>query len=56
MLAQHRRWLVGAGATVAAGVAVEISPLVALDADDLRAHFAGTPPRFDKSTYLRRPE
>jgi UDP-N-acetylglucosamine/UDP-N-acetylgalactosamine diphosphorylase len=36
MIARDRRWLTAAGATVADGVAVEISPLFALDADELR--------------------
>lgn len=36
LLALHRTWLEQAGATVAADARIEISPLVALDADDLR--------------------
>ncbi len=32
MLAQHRRWLEAAGAELADGVNIEISPLFALDA------------------------
>lgn len=35
MMALHRRWLRGAGAEVAEGVEVEISPLWALDADEV---------------------
>jgi len=35
MVARHRRWLEQAGAVVAGGVAVEISPLFALDAEEL---------------------
>jgi UDP-N-acetylglucosamine/UDP-N-acetylgalactosamine diphosphorylase len=35
MIAQHRRWLQAAGATVAEGVGVEISPLFALDDEEL---------------------
>jgi len=35
LLAQHRRWLEAAGAQLAPGVAVEISPLFALDARDV---------------------
>jgi UDP-N-acetylglucosamine/UDP-N-acetylgalactosamine diphosphorylase len=35
MIAQHRRWLEAAGATVAENVAVEISPLYALDEEEL---------------------
>lgn len=40
MIALHRRWLEQAGARVAPGVAVEINPLFALDADEvaLKAH------------------
>ncbi len=37
MIARARRWLTAAGATVADGVAVEISPAFALDAEELRA-------------------
>jgi UDP-N-acetylglucosamine/UDP-N-acetylgalactosamine diphosphorylase len=37
MVALHRRWLERAGARVAAGVAVEISPLFALDASQVAA-------------------
>jgi len=36
MIARARRWLTAAGATVADGAAVEISPAFALDADELR--------------------
>jgi UDP-N-acetylglucosamine/UDP-N-acetylgalactosamine diphosphorylase len=50
MLNQHRRWLQAAGAVVAEGVDVEISPLVALDAQDLAGRVAGR--RIVKSTYL----
>jgi UDP-N-acetylglucosamine/UDP-N-acetylgalactosamine diphosphorylase len=52
MLAQHRRWLEAAGATVGPGVSVEVSPLAALDAQDLMKRFNGEPPRFMESTYL----
>lgn len=40
MIEQHRRWLQEAGATVAANVAVEIHPLFALDAQELRSRIA----------------
>lgn len=36
MIALHRRWLEAAGTRIAPGVAVEISPLFALDADEVR--------------------
>ncbi|MFM2094030.1 MAG: hypothetical protein RIS70_1154 [Planctomycetota bacterium] len=36
MVALHRRWLGEAGITVGDGVAVELSPFVALDAEELR--------------------
>ncbi len=36
LIAQHTRWLEAAGATVAPGVPVEISPLFALGPEDLR--------------------
>jgi UDP-N-acetylglucosamine/UDP-N-acetylgalactosamine diphosphorylase len=36
MVALHRRWLEAAGAKVAPNVAVEIGPLFALDADDVK--------------------
>ena len=43
MIARARRWLTAAGATVADGVAVEISPAFALDADELNGKVtAGT--------------
>jgi len=51
MLAQHRRWLEAAGATVADGVSVEISPLFALDAEGVAARIQRGR-RFDKSQYL----
>ena len=38
MLAQHRRWIEAAGAKVAGGVDVEISPLFALDAAGVTQH------------------
>jgi UDP-N-acetylglucosamine/UDP-N-acetylgalactosamine diphosphorylase len=53
MLNQHRRWLAAAGATVEDGVDIEISPLVAVDADDLAARLAGRQSRFTKSEYLQ---
>ncbi len=37
MIALHRRWLEGAGAKVADGVSVEISPLFAIDAAETAA-------------------
>lgn len=51
MCAQHRRWLEAAGATVADGVEVEISPLFALDAQGV-AERIERGQRFDKSKYL----
>lgn len=51
LLDQHRRWLEAAGAHVAPGVHVEISPLYALDADEVAQRVkAGT--RFERSEYL----
>ncbi len=52
LLAQHRRWLEAAGARVAAGVDVEISPLYAFDAAGVAAR---TSPgvTFTRSTFLR---
>jgi len=51
MMAQHRRWLRQAGAEVASDVPVEISPLFALDADELAAKIAaGT--RITQPTYF----
>jgi len=50
MIAQHRRWLVQAGVEVADGVAVEISPLWALDAEEAAQRI--TPgSRIDEPTY-----
>lgn len=52
LLEQHRRWLEAAGAHVADGVHVEISPLFALDAEEVAKRVKpGT--RFEKSEYLR---
>lgn len=51
-VALHRRWLEAAGAKVAPNAAVEISPLFALDAEEVKAKLkAGTV--IDKHTYLR---
>jgi UDP-N-acetylglucosamine/UDP-N-acetylgalactosamine diphosphorylase len=51
LLAQHRRWLEAAGALVAEGAQVEISPLWALDAAGVAEQVqSGT--RFDRSVYL----
>ncbi|HEX3870382.1 MAG TPA: UDPGP type 1 family protein [Pirellulales bacterium] len=48
----HRKWLVAAGAEIAEGVAVEISPLYALDAEEVaRKVIPGQ--RFTKDTYLQ---
>ncbi len=41
MMALHRRWLKQAGLDVPGDLAVEISPLFALDADELRARVGG---------------
>ncbi|MBA4106965.1 MAG: UDP-N-acetylglucosamine pyrophosphorylase [Pirellula sp.] len=52
LLNQHRRWLEAAGAEVAPGVHVEISPLFALDAEEVAKRVKpGT--KFEKSEYLR---
>ncbi len=52
MAAEHRRWLTAAGAQVADGVTVEISPLFALDADETaRKIRPGTP--MQRSEWLR---
>lgn len=52
MVAQHRRWLAEVGVTVAEGVDVEISPLVATGPDDLRGRVApGT--RIEEPTYIQ---
>jgi UDP-N-acetylglucosamine/UDP-N-acetylgalactosamine diphosphorylase len=56
MLNQHRRWLQAAGASVQPGVDVEISPLVALDADDLAERLRGNPTQFTRSRYWREDE
>jgi UDP-N-acetylglucosamine/UDP-N-acetylgalactosamine diphosphorylase len=53
MLDQHRRWLEAAGARVADGVNVEISPLLALDADDLKERLPRLQKSFPTSTYLK---
>ncbi len=50
MVAMHRRWLQSAGLRFAADVAVEISPLVALDPDELRQ--AELPNVIDEATYF----
>jgi len=51
MLSQHGRWLDAAGATVDAGVDVEISPLFALDAQGV-AERIEPGRRFEKPVYL----
>ncbi len=52
MVALHCRWLEAAGAKVAPNVAVEISPLFAMDAAEVKAKIKpGTV--IDKATYLR---
>ncbi len=51
MCAQHRRWLEAAGAVVAEGVEIELSPLYALDAQGV-AERVEPGQRFDKSQYL----
>jgi UDP-N-acetylglucosamine/UDP-N-acetylgalactosamine diphosphorylase len=52
LLAQHRRWLAAAGALVAEGVDVEISPLYALDAAQVAEHVKPGQ-RFEQSQYLK---
>jgi UDP-N-acetylglucosamine/UDP-N-acetylgalactosamine diphosphorylase len=51
LVAQHRRWLEAAGTRIAEGVAVEISPLWALDADAV-ADRSDRPKTIDKPLYL----
>ncbi|MDZ7616616.1 MAG: UTP--glucose-1-phosphate uridylyltransferase [Patescibacteria group bacterium] len=54
MIAEHGRWLAAAGAELREGVQVEISPLVALDAEMLAAKVApGT--QVTRDTYLHPP-
>jgi UDP-N-acetylglucosamine/UDP-N-acetylgalactosamine diphosphorylase len=48
---QHRRWLQAAGVRVAENIAVEISPLWALDAESVTAR-PDLPQSIDKPTYL----
>jgi len=52
MIHLHRQWLESAGAKIAENVPVEISPLLALDADELRAKIKSVT-AIDKPTYLR---
>jgi len=52
IVALHTKWLEAAGATVKAGIDVEISPLFALDAEDVKHKIeAGT--EFNEAVYLR---
>jgi hypothetical protein len=51
MLDQHRRWLEAAGAELAEGVQVEISPLFALDEQGV-AELIAPGRNFEKSEYL----
>jgi UDP-N-acetylglucosamine/UDP-N-acetylgalactosamine diphosphorylase len=51
MIAQHRNWLEAAGTRVAEGVAVEISPLWALDAEGVVAR-GDRPSAIGHATYL----
>jgi UDP-N-acetylglucosamine/UDP-N-acetylgalactosamine diphosphorylase len=53
MLEQHRRWLQAAGASIADGANVEISPLLALDADDLKQRLTSGQKSFETSAYLK---
>lgn len=51
MIAQHRRWLVAAGAKIAGDIAVEINPLWALDAAEVAQKIRpGT--KIDRPTYF----
>lgn len=52
IVAQHRRWLEAAGTRIANDVAVEISPLWALDAEGVAAH-TDRPATIKQPTYLR---
>jgi UDP-N-acetylglucosamine/UDP-N-acetylgalactosamine diphosphorylase len=52
MIALHRRWLEQAGARVASSVAVEISPLFALDAEEVRRKTAPST-SVESASYLR---
>lgn len=52
MVQQHREWLEAAGADVAEDVAVEISPLWALDAEGVLAR-KDSPTHIGSATYLR---
>ncbi|MCC6492265.1 MAG: UTP--glucose-1-phosphate uridylyltransferase [Pirellulales bacterium] len=54
MLAQHRRWLEDAGAEVSPGIDVEISPLLAFDAEGV-AQRVPAGQRFEKTQYLTPP-
>jgi UDP-N-acetylglucosamine/UDP-N-acetylgalactosamine diphosphorylase len=51
MLNQHRRWLEAAGAKLAEGVQIEISPLFAMDAQQV-AEMIDPGRRFERSEYL----
>lgn len=51
MVALHRQWLARAGVQVARGVDVEISPLFALDADELAAKLTANT-RVTEPTYF----
>src|SRR5690606_10096188 len=54
LAAKHRRWLIEAGAEVDEGVTVEISPLFALSAEQLREKLPpGT--RIERDTFLAEP-
>lgn len=48
----HRRWLEGLGIGVAPGCLVEISPLFALEKDDLKARVESLPGNIVKDTYI----
>jgi len=50
--ALHRSWLEGAGITVGRGVAVEISPLLALDPGDVARRSADMPKEIRHDAYL----
>ena len=52
MIGLHRGWLAAAGATVVENVAIEISPLLALDSDQLASKIESGM-RVTEATYFR---
>jgi UDP-N-acetylglucosamine/UDP-N-acetylgalactosamine diphosphorylase len=52
MINLHKNWLRGAGVNVPSGLKVEVSPLFALDKEELMSKLKGTIQSIEKDTYF----